>query len=213
MILWGLMDSPFVRRVALALHHHGRVFEHRKLSVLAHGAQLREVSPLGRVPALTLDDGQVLTDSRAIIEWLDRTDPDRSLTAPAPHLLEMLEIEAIAVGLAEKAVGKSFENRRAAPDPVVLETFDRQIAEAAAWLDARAKGGWLVADRLTRADLALDCATGYVALRHPGLIDPAHVNLAAHAAFCEGQTPFPDAPFEATDIGALIAAAEEEERI
>lgn len=211
MILWGLMDSPFVRRAALALHHHGETWEHRPLSVLAHAARLRAVSPLGRVPALTLPGGRVLTDSRAIVEWLDTRDPERSLTVTGDALFDMLDIEAIAIGLAEKGVARSFEFRRATPDLTAVAKLDDQIAEACAWLDARATGGWLCASHLSRADLALDCATGYLALRHPQLLDPKHENLAAHRAFCADRTPFRDVPFEATDIGALIAAAKEEE--
>ena len=70
MILVGQYDSPFVRRVAVTLHHYGMPFERQVLSVFADAAAVRAVNPLGQVPALRLDDGETLFDSAAILDWL-----------------------------------------------------------------------------------------------------------------------------------------------
>ena len=61
MILIGMYDSPFTRRVAIALALLGYRFEHRAWSVGADFDRIRQYSPLGRVPVLVLADGQVLT--------------------------------------------------------------------------------------------------------------------------------------------------------
>jgi glutathione S-transferase len=71
MLLIGMFDSPFVRRVAVSLKHLSIPFEHANGSVGADHARIREFSPLGRVPTLVLDDGGTLTDSSAILDYLD----------------------------------------------------------------------------------------------------------------------------------------------
>ena len=60
MILIGQYDSPFVRRVGIALTLYGRAFEHRPWSAWGDAERLRSVNPLTRVPVLLLDDGEVV---------------------------------------------------------------------------------------------------------------------------------------------------------
>jgi len=200
MILWGLMDSPFVRRAALALRFHGVPYDRRALSVLSDFDALSQTNPLGRAPALSLDDGRILTDSHAIVEWLEATQP-RHLTAGPDALPDMLAMEATAIGLAEKTVARSAELRRPAPDKTALDRIDRQIAQTLSWLDARADGDWLFEGRVTRADLALACATTYIAEKHPALAPDGYGGLAAHRAFCEARAPFREVPFSRDEAG------------
>src|ERR1051325_8557462 len=80
MILVGQYDSPFVRRVAVSLRVLGFAYEHDTRSVFGDFDSMRTTNPLGRVPSLVLDDGRVLIDSAAILDWLDETaGPDRAL--------------------------------------------------------------------------------------------------------------------------------------
>ena len=71
MILIGQYDSPFVRRVAVALELWGVDFDHRPWSVWADADQLAAFNPMRRVPTLVLDDGEVLIESSAILDALD----------------------------------------------------------------------------------------------------------------------------------------------
>jgi glutathione S-transferase len=81
MILIGMFDSPFVRRVAVSLKLLQVPFEHKNWSVGKDQMQIRKYNPLGRVPTLVLDDGEVLTDSGAILDYVDdRVGRDRALT-------------------------------------------------------------------------------------------------------------------------------------
>ena len=64
MILIGQYDSPFVRRVAISLHHFGLAFDREVMSVFGDFDELTRQNPLGRVPALRLDDGEVLGSIR-----------------------------------------------------------------------------------------------------------------------------------------------------
>ena len=71
MILIGQYDSPFVRRVAVALQIYGIVYDHVPWSTFGDGDQVARHNPLKRVPALVLDDGEVLIESGAILDYLD----------------------------------------------------------------------------------------------------------------------------------------------
>ena len=86
MILTGQLDSPFVRRVAIALHIYDVQFEHNVISAYGDFDELLSLIPLGKVPALQLDDGNVLADSTLILDyldpgWLEQTNPS------GPHRL------------------------------------------------------------------------------------------------------------------------------
>ena len=71
MILVGQYDSPFVRRVAVTLHHYHMPFTRNALSVFRDVPDMRKINPLVRVPALLLESGETLVDSHAIIDCLD----------------------------------------------------------------------------------------------------------------------------------------------
>jgi glutathione S-transferase len=71
MILIGQYDSPFVRRVAIALDLYGHVFEPRPWSTFGDGDKIAPYNPLRRVPTLVLDDGEALIESTAILDTLD----------------------------------------------------------------------------------------------------------------------------------------------
>src|SRR6202167_3570559 len=80
MILIGMFDSPFVRRVAVSMNLLEIPFEHRNWSVGKDFELIRQFNPLGRVPALVLADGESLIDSAAILDFLDDSvGPERAL--------------------------------------------------------------------------------------------------------------------------------------
>ena len=64
------MTLPFVRRVAVTLHHYGIPFERNRLSVFQPG--MAEINPLVRIPSLIIDGDETLIDSGAILDYLDR---------------------------------------------------------------------------------------------------------------------------------------------
>jgi glutathione S-transferase len=66
MILIGQYDSPFVRRVGIALTLYDIAFEHRPWSTFGDAEKIRPYNPLGRVPTLVLDDGEALIESHCI---------------------------------------------------------------------------------------------------------------------------------------------------
>jgi glutathione S-transferase len=89
-ILIGQYDSPFVRRVAIALRLYRQDYEHRPWSTFGNADRIAVVNPLRRVPTLVLDDGEVLIESGAILDYLDElAGPSKALIAesgpPAAH--------------------------------------------------------------------------------------------------------------------------------
>ncbi len=208
LILVGQFDSPFVRRVAVALNHYGLPNERNVLSVFRDFEAMLAVNPLGKVPSLVLEDGAPLYESRAIIEYLEGVVPAaRRLTPEDPALrAEMLRVEAIAIGLAEKFYERGIEFSRKEPesrDAAWIARLERQIESALGWLEARAGPPWLVGDRLTRADLALTVAATFGHEKQPQLIDPERFpRVAAHCRRCEALPVFTAAAYSADEAAA-----------
>jgi glutathione S-transferase len=105
-ILIGQYDSPFVRRVAVALLLYGFPYEHRPWSTFGHATRIASFNPLRRVPVLIADDGEPLIESAAILDYLDQlAEPERALIPrEGPARRYALKVCALATGLADKAV-------------------------------------------------------------------------------------------------------------
>jgi glutathione S-transferase len=216
MILVGQYDSPFVRRIAIALHHYEKPFERKILSTFKDFEEMLRIHPLGTVPSLILDDGEVLFDSRAIIDYLDGIAlPERAL-APTqePDRRTVLRIEAIGIGVAEKLHARALEYSRRAPgtsDPNWRQRLDQQIASGLDWLERLGSNPWLFGDRFTRADLAVAIAVQYLMRVVPHLYDERrHQGLSRHRGTCEALPCFAvvlDAKHEAIASGWSPAAA------
>jgi glutathione S-transferase len=205
MTLIGQYDSPFVRRVAVTMNCYDQIFDRKVLSVFADFEAMLAINPLGKVPVLQLDDGEHLFDSRAILDYLDGcVAPERRLVPPGePDQRQVLRIEAVAVGLAEKLYERGYEFARRDPakrDPRVVERFERQIASAASWLDKLGPSPWLFGQRLSRADITAAIAFTYMIEKHTAL-EPVRrwPDLAAHCRHCEELPAFNNAAYSAVE--------------
>ena len=192
MILIGQYDSPFVRRVAIALRLYGLPFEHRPWSTFSEAVNIAQFNPLCRVPTLVLDNGEVAIESGAILDYLDETaGPSRAMIARGGELRrQTLKVCALATGLADKSVSLVYENvlHQTISDQWV-ERCRTQIFSALNALEAdragRATRFW-AGTAIGHADVAVACAVRFVCDAHAGLFDtrrwPA---LASHTATCE----------------------------
>ncbi len=113
MILIGMLDSPYVRRVAICMRVLGLAFEHRPLSVFADFDTVRHINPVVKVPTLITTDSQVLMDSTLILSYLEELAPDAQALAPAsgPARLRALCQTGLALAACEKAVQLVYERR------------------------------------------------------------------------------------------------------
>ena len=188
MILIGQYDSPFVRRVAIAMTLYGLDYEHRTWSVFGDADRLAEVNPLRRVPTLVCDDGVALMESHLILDYLDEcAGADGALIAPSGTARrDALRICALACGIADKAVSLFYEMKlHDEASDIWTERCRAQIGGALAMLEseraAQSTPYWGGAT-ISHADIATACALRFVAEAHPGVIDrkmiPALADLA-----------------------------------
>jgi glutathione S-transferase len=197
MILIGQFDSPFVRRVGIALRLYGMPFEHRPWSTFGDADRIPPHSPLRRVPTLVLDDGEALIESGAILDHLDEAaGPAVALIARSgPERRRALKVCALAMGLADKAVSLFYE--RTFHPQTSQRWSDRcrsQIGDVLAVLGAgraAASGSWWFGRDMGHADIAVACALRFARDAHPGIVElAAYPALAAHAARCEALPVF-----------------------
>src|SRR5256885_3606678 len=111
MFLIGQYDSPFVRRVAIALRLYGLPFEHMPWSTFGDADKIAPYNPLRRVPTLVLGSGEALIESTAILDYLDDLvgPEDAMIAARGPGRYRGLKICALATGLADKGVSLLYE--------------------------------------------------------------------------------------------------------
>ncbi len=102
MILVGQYDSPVTRRVAVALHHYGMPFTRDTRSIFGEAQAVAKISPLTRIPALVLDDGEVLIDSAAILDYLDEEAGDESGDRPLAVRPRDVDHRVGGLGVAER---------------------------------------------------------------------------------------------------------------
>jgi glutathione S-transferase len=197
MILIGQYDSPFVRRVAVALTLYGFAFEHRPWSVWADADRLAELNPMRRVPTLVLEGGEVLIESGAILDALDEmVGPARAmLPGSGPDRRRGLKVCALSTGLADKAVSLFYEGLlHEAPSQTWIDRCHAQIGDVLTVLEAdraRSSSAYWLGETISHADIAAACALRFTREAHPGLFDPARwPKLAAHADQCEALPPF-----------------------
>ena len=174
MTLVGQYDSPYVRRVAVSLRILGFAYEHDTRSIFADFDAMRRVNPLGRIPALVLDDGEVLIDSAAILDWLDGTvGPERALIPPSgPERRRALRIIALATGAIDKVGAAAYERliRPAALRWPEWTLRCRTQGEGA--IAALAAEPWPERARLDQAEITTACTIRYVRMADPDLLPP-----------------------------------------
>lgn len=197
MILIGQYDSPFVRRVGVALTLYGIPFEHRPWSTFGDADKLRPYNPLTRVPTLVLDDGDVLIESHSILDYLDSLVPadKRMFPIAEPQRRQALKVAALATGMADKAVSLFYELRlHQQASAVFVDRCRTQVVGAASQLESdrtRRPGDFWFGARIGHADIAVACALRFIGEAHPDLMRMAqYPALANHARRLEALPAF-----------------------
>jgi len=85
MRLIGMLDSPYVRRVAISLQLLGLGFEHRPASVFRAFDEFHAINPIVKAPTLVCDDGTVLMDSGLILDYAQALAQRSLLSADLPN--------------------------------------------------------------------------------------------------------------------------------
>jgi glutathione S-transferase len=203
MILIGMTDSPFVRRVAVSLRLMGLAYEHQHVSVFRQYDQFRAINPVVKAPSLVCDDGTVLMDSTLILDYAESlAQPARRLT---PQDVEArrksLRVTGLALAAAEKCVQLIYEQQQRPADkrhPAWIERVTQQANAAFAELEAAAPAGWFGGRRVEAADVVTACLWRFAQhYRTETTIDAArHPKLAAHSARAEALPEFAAVPLD-----------------
>ncbi|SDV49509.1 glutathione S-transferase N-terminal domain-containing protein [Chitinasiproducens palmae] len=198
MKLIASMSSPFVRKVRIVLAEKKIDYETVLENVWAADTGIGRYNPLGQVPALQLDDGEVIYDSRVICEFLDTLTPVGKLIPPTGRERAAVRCaEALADGVLNATVLTRLETVLREPAQYNADWVARQrlkVSEGVAGL-ARGLGEkpWYAQNHLTLADVALGCALGYLDFRQPDFDwRTAHPNLARHFAKLSQRQSFID---------------------
>lgn len=201
MKLFASLTSPYARKIRILLAEKGLPFELVVDSPWEANTRIPTLNPLGKVPALVTDDGEVLFDSPVIAGYLETLGAaPRLLPADALERVRVRQLEALADGVLDAAVAALLESRR--PDGQrsdaeidrQLEKVDRSLDE----LERRASGRqWLHGDTMSLADISVGTALGYLDLRfghrnwrdgHPALKALAE-RLFARKSFADTKPP------------------------
>jgi len=203
MILVGQYSSPFVRRVAVTLRILGHPYEHDTRSVFRDFDSMRQTNPVGRIPSLVLDDGEVLIDSVAILDWLDElAGPTRALIPRAgSERRRCLRLIALATGAIDKTVTSAYERIIRPEQWRWQEWIGRCRRQAENAIVALATEPWPATDVPDQAQITTACMYRYVQLADPDLLPcDRYPNLDALSQRCESRTEFqatcpPDLPY------------------
>ena len=184
--------SPFARKARVIIRELdlGRLVEEIPVNPAA-SEELRRRNPLGKIPALILDDGSVLIDSPVICEYLNEMGggkffPGMTIWREVSGRWRALTLQALGDGLAAAAVALIYEKRR--PEGEKSQAFiDKQTAAIARSLDALERARF--AEKITIGEIAVGCALGYLDFREvmPGWRD-TRPNLSA---WYEGFAKYP----------------------
>lgn len=203
MKLIGMLDSPYVRRVAISAKRLGIALEHESVSVFRHFEQFQQINPVVKAPTLVLDDGEVLMDSTLIIDYLEAlAEPGRSLMPKGiEQRVRSLRLIGLALAACEKSVQLYYE-RNLRPAEIQYEPWvervEGQLAAAYAALERELEKHPLKTDGSIDQDgLTLAVAWSFTNLVVPDQVAGAQCpRITAFTEYAEGLEAFVSTPID-----------------
>lgn len=189
MLLIGRYFSPFTRRVAVHLKLLDIPYEVNSVTAWDDIETVRKFNPVGRIPALVTDDGEVLFDSGVIVDYLDElVGPDRALTPGCgAYRRRVLKLSAAALGVMEKAAAARYELVMRPREKVHrpwLEHNLNQVRAGVLWLDRQLGEGWIYRERIGQAEVAIIVMYDFLECLDFGLFDDADACAGLKALHC-----------------------------
>lgn len=198
MQLIGMLDSPYVRRVAISLQLLGLRFTHQSLSVFRTFDEFSRINPVVKAPTLVCDDGTVLMDSTLILHYAEHLARPRSLLPPAAALAHDLHLTGLALAACEKAVQILYEQMLRPPEKrhePWLARIDGQMRAAFGALEQQLQLHPASVQSMTQAGVSIAVAWHFTQSILPGQVPAAtHPALAAFSAAAEATPEFRAAP-------------------
>jgi glutathione S-transferase len=202
MQLIGMLDSPYVRRVAVSLNLMGIPFEHRSISVFRTFDQFKAINPVVKAPSLVCDDGEVLMDSTLILDYAEALGTGRRslVSTDIKHRQRDLRVIGLALAACEKSVQIVYEHELRPAEKVHAPWLDRvtgQLHSAYLLLERELQQHPLEASsaRMSQAGVTTAVAWQFTHMLLPGVVDVAkHPALQAFSTAAEQLPEFLAAP-------------------
>lgn len=109
MRLIGMLDSPYVRRVAITMRMLGLPFEHAAISVFRGFDAFQQINPVVKAPTLVCDDGTLLMDSTLMLEYIEALSGRRLMASDPTLLAKELRVIGLALAACEKTAQIVYE--------------------------------------------------------------------------------------------------------
>jgi glutathione S-transferase len=177
MKLIGSTTSPYVRKVRIVLAEKKLDYDFVLEDVWSANTNIAASSPLGKVPCLVMEAGDVIHDSRVIVEYLDTLSPvGKLIPAVGRERAEVKTWEALADGILDASIlarleatwGGRLDAQRS------QAWIDRQLGKVECALLAASKDlgdkPYCMGVHLSLADVAVGVALGYLDFRFPQLL-------------------------------------------
>ena len=212
MQLVGMLDSPYVRRVAISLQLLDLPFEHRSLSVFRAFDEFQRINPVVKAPSLVCDDGTVLMDSTLIIEHAEALAAPRKSLMPAGLAGRQRALRVIGLALAacEKIVQIIYEQTLRPAEkqhaPWVARVGGQMLAAFEALEAELRRQPLAAADAIDQAGVTAAVAWHFTQQTRPELVPAANYPLLqAFSAQAEVLPAFAAAPHGAGTYPVAVA--------
>ncbi len=207
--------SPFGRKVKLAAALLGLKdrIEIDNANTADPSDSLRNQNPLGKIPALILENGEVLYDSSVILEYLDFVAGGSKLFPEGEARFAVLRDQTLADGIMDAAILRVYEKRFKEPkfrDPAWDAYQAAKVDRGLAYFETNTPAAPSSSADITAGSLTLACALGYLDMRFGGDWRAAHPNLVAWLDAFEKAVPAftstkqPSAPVPENDPAPLL---------
>lgn len=171
MKLYFTHASPYARSARIVLREHN--LQSRVQELVSHPFENAEdfiaSNPLGKVPALALDNGQAVMDSEVICAYLDREQGDGRLSRPLEEDWALKTFYSVCSGLTDTAVLLRVEKTREQQKLRSDFWWQRYQAAIARTLDYLESQLACLPQEQSLAQINLACSLGYLEFRHPEL--------------------------------------------
>ncbi len=199
MKLIGMLDSPYVRRVAISAKRLCIDLEHEAVSVFRHFEQFQQINPVVKAPTLILDDGVVLMDSTLILDYLESASGKSLLPTDLSQRARALRLIGLSLAACEKAVQLYYERNLRPADIQYqpwIERVESQLAAAFTALETELDTHHLPTDgTLAQDGISLAVAWSFTGLVVPDQIDNDHYpRIAQYTAYAESLEAFISTP-------------------
>ncbi|WP_445178752.1 glutathione S-transferase [Pseudomonas sp. McL0111] len=200
MKLIGMLDSPYVRRVAISAKRLGIALEHESVSVFRHFEQFQQINPVVKAPTLVLDDGEVLMDSTLILDYLEAVAGKSLLPSDLKQRARTLRLIGLSLAACEKSVQIYYERNLRPADIQYqpwVERVESQLAAAYTALEAELQKQPLPTDGdvIAQDGISVAVAWSFTNLVVPDQVDAARFpRIAQYTAYAETLEAFINSP-------------------